>query len=32
MNKTVKSNCEKAVANYHKLTKTFEIQETAVNN
>jgi len=32
MNKTVKSNCEKAVANYHKLTKTFQVQETAVNN
>lgn len=32
MNKTIKSDCEKAVANYHKLAKTIEIQDKSVAN
>ena len=32
MNKTIKSDCEKAVASYHTLAKTFQIQDIAVNN
>jgi hypothetical protein len=30
MNKTVKSDCEKAVLDYHQLAKNFEIQEKSV--
>lgn len=32
MNKTIKSDCEKAVAAYNKTAKTFQIQDKAVNN
>lgn len=32
MNKTIKSDCEKAVISYQNLAKTFEIQEKTVNN
>lgn len=32
MNKTIKSDCEKAVISYQNLAKTFEIQEKAVIN
>lgn len=32
MNKTIKTSCEKAVANYHSLAKTFQTQDKAVSN
>ena len=32
MNKTIKSDCEKAVISYQKLAKTFEIQDKSVSN
>jgi hypothetical protein len=32
MNKTIKSDCEKAVISYQKLAKTFEIQDKTVSN
>jgi len=32
MNKTIKSDCEKAVANYQKTAKSFQIQDKSVAN